>query len=85
MDHRCKRAIFRRTTETTMRQTVITALVLLLVSGTAQATGAAKHRHVRTTDRAAAHEQWRNSNAYIPPNNASELSESAMTSGIAGH
>jgi hypothetical protein len=68
-----------------MRQTVVTALVLLLVSSTAQATGAMKHRHVRTTDRAAAYEQWRNSNAYIPPGDTSPLSNGAMASGIAGH
>lgn len=68
-----------------MRPTIITALVLFLVSGTAEATGAAKYRHARARNRATAYEQWRNSNAYTPPSDTSALSESAMTSGIAGH
>jgi hypothetical protein len=68
-----------------MRQTAIAAFVLLLVSGTAQATGAAKHRHVRTTDGPASYEQWQNSNAYFPPSNTSALTEGEMTSGMAGH
>jgi hypothetical protein len=43
-----------------------------------------------TVERAAGWAKWQNSNAYIAPaytvpNNTSELSEGAMTSGIAGH
>jgi hypothetical protein len=76
---------FRRTKETIMRQKTFTMLVLLLVSAAAQAAVAAEHRHARTKERPAAHEQWRNSNAYAIPADTSAQTEGAMTSGIAGH
>ncbi len=72
-----------------MRQVTLTVLALVLISSTAQA-ATTERRHPRTNhpttvERAAAWEKWRNSNAYVVPDSTSELSEGAMTSGIAGH
>jgi hypothetical protein len=80
--------------ETTMRQVTLTVFALLLISAAANA-ATTERRHARvknpaTVERAAGWAKWQNSNAYIAPaytvpNNTSELSEGAMTSGIAGH
>jgi hypothetical protein len=75
-----------------MRNKILTALVVPLIAAlTAQAATAAEHHRTRTTDRAAAIEQLRHSNANaalgdtaVRPDFSAEA-EGAMTSGLAGH
>jgi hypothetical protein len=86
-------AIFQRTQmETTMQQTILTALVISLFAATAaQAKTASEHRHARTKERAAVFEKFRSSNAYAAPRDIavqpdwSNYANGAMTSGLAGH
>jgi hypothetical protein len=75
-----------------MRKKSLTMLVAPLIAALfAQAAAASEHHHTRTKSRAAASEQWRNSNAYAAPGKTAVQSdlpdeaEGAMTSGIAGH
>ena len=88
---KCKPRYFGEQKETTMRQKTLTVLALLLISAAAQAATATEHRHMRTKERAAVCEPWRNSNAYAAPGEISVpsaqsvQSEGAMTSGLAGH
>ena len=51
-----------------MRKKILTMLVVPLIAAlTAQAAAAAEHHHMRAKSRAAAWEQFRNSNAYAAP------------------
>jgi hypothetical protein len=92
-DAKTQSAIFPRTKmEMTMRRKILTALAVSLIAAlTAQAAAASEHHYTRTKSRAAATEQFRNSNAYAAPAdiavqpNWSTYSEGAMTSGLAGH
>jgi hypothetical protein len=78
--------------ETKMQRTILTLLTAALISAlTAQAATAAERHHMRTKVRAVASEQFRNSNAYVPPDNIAlqsdlqDYANGAMASGIAGH
>jgi hypothetical protein len=54
-----------------MQKKVLAVLAVPLIAAfTAQAAAASEHHHARTKNRAAAWEQMRNSNAYVPPGNA---------------
>jgi hypothetical protein len=73
-----------------MRKTTLTVLIVPLIAGlTVQSAGASERRHARRSASVPASEQYRNANAYAGyfaersylPN----LTEGAMTSGIAGH
>jgi hypothetical protein len=75
-----------------MRHAVLTMLaVSLIASLTAQTATASERRHARTNGRTATIQQFPNTNAYAAPNysgvqrDGSNFSESAMTSGLAGH
>jgi hypothetical protein len=74
--------------EMTMRNTILTMLVVLLAAQTATAS---EHHHTRTKGYAVAIKQFRNSNAYAAPSDIavqpgwSSYDEGAMTSGVAGH
>jgi hypothetical protein len=75
-----------------MRKTILTLLSVPLIAALiAQAAAASERHHARTKDRAVASEQFRNSNAYVPPDNIAVQSDlqdyanGAMASGIAGH
>jgi hypothetical protein len=74
--------------EMTMRNTILTMLVVLLAAQTATAS---EHHHTRTKGHAVAIKQFRNSNAYAAPSDIavqpgwSSYDEGAMTSGVAGH
>jgi hypothetical protein len=75
-----------------MRKRILTLLVVPLIAAlTAQAAAASERHHTRAKPRAAAAEQFRNSNAYaVPdafaaPSYVSNEANGAMASGIAGH
>jgi hypothetical protein len=68
-----------------MRLKTVFIVVLLSVLPAVQATAPSKHHHSPAKDHAAVNERWRGSNAYAIPDYTSDLSEGAMTSGIAGH
>jgi hypothetical protein len=75
-----------------MRYTVLTTVGVALIAALAAQTATASERHhTRINGRTVAIQQFRNTNAYAAPNYAgmqqdgSSLSESAMTSGPAGH
>ena len=75
-----------------MRNIILTILATsLIAASTVQTATAAERHHVKTSNRPAVSEQVRNSNAYAEPAyitvqpNRSNLTEGAMTSGIAGH
>jgi hypothetical protein len=74
-----------------MRKTILTMLVVPLIAAlTGQAAAAAEHHHTRAKDRAAAWEQFWNSNAYAAPGDIavpsylSSEDKGAMASGPAG-
>ena len=78
--------------EMTMRNTILTMLVVLLVAAlAAQTATASEHHHTRTKGHAVAIKQFRNSNAYAAPSVIavpsywSNEANGAMASGIAGH
>lgn len=75
-----------------MRKIILTSLVTALVgASTVQMATAAERHQGKTSHHAAMTEQLRNSNAYAEPTNIAEpavrsnLTEGAMSSGIAGH
>ena len=77
-----------------MRKTILTLLGASFIAALAtQATAASGHRHIRSTDRAAASERFLNSNAYLAPNNTTVQPgwsgysgyDGAAGSGEAGH
>jgi hypothetical protein len=78
--------------ETKMRKTILSLLAVpLIATVTAQASAASGRHHTPTKDRAVASEQFRNSNAYVAPDDIAVPSygtneaNGAMASGIAGH
>jgi hypothetical protein len=83
---------FRKKLEMAMRKRILIAVVVPLIAAlTAQVAAASEYHHKRTKARAVASEQIRNSNAYAAPADISgqsalsNLDESAMSSGLAGH
>jgi hypothetical protein len=86
-------AIFPQTKmEMIMRKKVLTMLVVPLIAALTAQAAASEHHHMGAKeDRAAAHEQLRNSNAYaapgefVVPSYLSNEDNGAMASGIAGH
>jgi hypothetical protein len=78
--------------EMTMRNKILTVLFVPLIAAlTAQAAAASEHHHMRAKSRAAAWEQFRNSNAYAAPGYSAgpsrlqELDDGMMAGGPAGH
>lgn len=72
-------------------KTLALLFVPLMAAFTAQAKAASVHHPTRTKSRAVAAEQWRDSNAHVPPvgfaapPDSTEFDDGAMASGIAGH
>jgi hypothetical protein len=90
--HRSADFLQKQKMEMTMRNKILTVLVVPLIAAlTAQAAAAAEHHHARTKERPVASQQFRNSNAYaapdyiVVPSYGSSEANGAMASGIAGH
>jgi hypothetical protein len=78
--------------EMTMRNKLLTVILVQLVAAlTAQAAAASEHHHTRAKGGPVISERLRSSNAYAAPTDMSapsgmpDYAEGAMSSGIAGH